>query len=194
MTKPEEYIHPCQVQDILTVEGFAVPRSATGFWDKEDYCFIQYDWVHTALNNEPYDRSLYMYDQFVADNPEDKMWQVTLFVPVKGLYHTIAVFEYDDQAEKWNHITTGAINLNTWLAQFLSFRSVSAEWTPTTDKTYYILATMRRGFTESPFSLWYDYAPTDENDGQDSMMEMMEHLPDGMNDDRVSEVLKAMED
>ena len=206
---------PCRV---ARPEGYPpFPNILSDFWDKRNYCLIEnssvvsdviefsffgtmqgfhehgspYDLYghqhddgehrHEARVRDPYGSSLYKYDTFKATNPSRTAWHAILDVPVPGLHPTLWVREYSPQTDEWITVVSGAgtSSLDTF---------AQIEWTPVSGRIYSVTATLARGFTESSFTLIYDF----ESSGspQDTQPHMM---PSNVVPSRLEAMLGAME-
>ena len=138
--------------------------------------------IDSATVRDPYDNSLYKVDTFIATNPNGTRWQATLRVPVSGLYPLVWVSEYNTQTGEWNIVvSSGSTSLIDTTAHI--------KWSPVSGRTYNVTATLRRGFTESPFILIYDVASESASQGAQPQMD-----PSNLKPSEFETMLNAIED
>ena len=176
------------------------PETLNDFWDKRDNCLLEMahglrvtDEVefggfsgghqHFASVRSPYSHSLVKYDTLGANNPNGTSWRATLQVPVSGLSPMIYVTEYNPHTTEWNTVAIGR------RVHILDGRRVRVEWTPITGRTYNVVATLRRGFMESSFTLTYDFASGGASQGSQPQM-----TPSNVVPPQIEAILGSMED
>ena len=193
------------------------PENLHDFWDKRDNCLLEIQYAlrvtdearvegfdgehyhygvvsyindgqhsHYASVRVPYNHALYKYDPFVATNPNRTPWQAKLEVPTTGLYPSLWVNEYNPQTDEWNTVDS-CFGAGSFLGSL--FRTCSIEWTPVTGKTYSVVAILRRGFMESPFTLTYDLASESDSQGAQSQI-----VPTDLAPPQLQSLQRAIED
>ena len=178
------------------------PDTLNDFWDKRDNCLFEIardfrikDYVEgvgsfsSAHVRDPYSHALYKHDTFIVTNSGGKPWRATLSAPVDGLHPTILVYVYNPQTAEWNEIARGAHSTSSSLSRFNRYRTIKTEWTPVTGRTYSVSVIVRRGFTESPFTLTYDWAS--ESDSQGAQPQI---APSNLTPSQIESMLGAIED
>ena len=147
--------------------------------------------THSASVSDPYSHSLLKYDAFTATNPNGTPWEATLTVPVGGLYPSLILQEYNPQTREWAVIKAEYTVIPPELAPYLSkqIKGIGLEWTPVTGRKYSVTATLRRGFTESPFSLTYDLASESDSQGAQAQI-----APSALTQSQTESMLRAIED
>ena len=136
---------------------------------------------HSAFVKSPYSHVLYKYDTFVASNPNGTPWHARLTTPVSGLHPVIYVREYNPQTGEWINVGQSVMPIvfgGSWI-----------EWTPVSGRTYSVTATLLRGFTESLFTLTYDFAS-----GSDSQGLQPQTSPSDLAPSQIKSMLGAIED
>lgn len=177
MSTPQqvESTDPCRIERLTP---FTVPATLDSSWSRSDPCLLEiphalrvtdevtvdtlpgfggrHEQEHYGSIRSPYSHSLYKYDTFEAINSDGNTWQATLSVPVSGLYPVLELHGYSPQKDEWVPVNTTNCGGSTILVRYAN--SVCVEWTPVTETIYAVRVSLRRGFTESPFTLSYKFA------------------------------------
>ena len=215
-SSPTPSIRSC---NIARPNGYqAFPDALNDFWDKRDNCLIENrgvrdevqfpsftgdgnhdhgysfssghshtggDHTHNASVPDPYSHALFKNDTFIVTNPNGISWQAELEVPITGLYPRIWVNEYNPQTDEWN--TVAAASGSSFLRRYVN--KVKIEWTPITGRTYNVVVILGRNFTESPFTLTYDFARESNSQGAQPQI-----VPSDLTQSQIESMLGAIED
>ena len=190
---------PCQLH---RKDGLPnLPISIDSYWWKSEQCLMELpvsyrvkDVVRSRGNNtfayiqDPHNKVLYKYDYFQVTETDGRPWKVTLSTPVTGMWPFIQIWDMDT----FEIVSQSPIIHSGSLSSYFYITDTSTEWTPVKGKEYWIVLMPHRGFTESPFTLSYEYADVDQSIQMTESTEQGEFKEPELTDEEFQQMVEFM--